>query len=220
MNEHIVVAGGGSWGTALAHVLACSGHEVHIWLRDAEIARHIREQHENPKYLSGKKIALFGYGSYDLFAGGIGSGEVNAAKIVNIDEGLLDSGFSLQEDLTALYEGASGEIGISRRYAGLRAKDSDIAIVTLRRTAGEYVDRRAIPGDFYLTDLERDMLRNVGWNYEGIAWNSAGDDKSPLYRLYNPNAVSGAHHYTMSTEERDNLIALGWQYEGIGWYGL
>ena len=109
----------------------------------------------------GKKIALFGYGSYDLFAGGVGSGEVNAAKIVNIDEGLRNYGFSLNKELAAIYEGADGEIGISPAYAAMRAADSDIAIVTLRRTAGEYVDRRAIEGDFYLTKLEKDMLKNV-----------------------------------------------------------
>ena len=40
----------------------------------------------------------------------------------------------------------------------------------------------------------------------------------PLYRLYNPNAVVGAHHYTTDRAERDTLVELGWTYEGIGWY--
>ncbi|MBR4756787.1 MAG: glycoside hydrolase family 3 protein, partial [Bacteroidales bacterium] len=109
----------------------------------------------------GTKIALFGYGSYELFAGGIGSGEVNAAKIVNIDEGLRNYGFSLNKELAAVYDGAGGEIRISPKYAALRAADSDVAIVTIRRIAGEYVDRRAIEGDFYLTATEKDMLKNV-----------------------------------------------------------
>ena len=38
--------------------------------------------------------------------------------------------------------------------------------------------------------------------------------------MYNPNAETGSHHYTMSVEERDGLVALGWNDEGIGWYGL
>ena len=54
--ENIVVAGGGSWGTALAHMLASAGHEVSILLRDENVARHIRENHENPRYLVGKKL--------------------------------------------------------------------------------------------------------------------------------------------------------------------
>ena len=61
------------------------------------------------------------------------------------------------------------------------------------------------------------MLEEAGWRYEGIAWYSGGD--VPLYRLYNPNAWTGTHHYTTSAEERDFLASIGWRYEGIGWYG-
>ncbi len=50
------VAGGGSWGTALAHVLACAGHEVTIVLRDEAVARAINETHENPRYLPGRAL--------------------------------------------------------------------------------------------------------------------------------------------------------------------
>ena len=57
-----------------------------------------------------------------------------------------------------------------------------------------------------------------GWKYEGIGWYTLGSG-APQYRMYNPNARTGAHHYTGSTEERDILKKLGWRYEGIGWYG-
>ncbi|MDR2573134.1 MAG: NAD(P)-dependent glycerol-3-phosphate dehydrogenase [Desulfovibrio sp.] len=49
----ICVAGGGSWGTALAHHLAGRGHDVVLWLRDAGIAQAINTGHENPRYLAG-----------------------------------------------------------------------------------------------------------------------------------------------------------------------
>ena len=42
----------------------------------------------------------------------------------------------------------------------------------------------------------------------------------PLYRLYNPNAIAGAHHYTVSSSERDNLKTVGWSDEGIAWFGM
>jgi len=51
-----VVTGGGSWGTALAHVLAVSGHEVRLILRDDSVARAVNEQHENPRYLPGRTL--------------------------------------------------------------------------------------------------------------------------------------------------------------------
>ena len=62
------------------------------------------------------------------------------------------------------------------------------------------------------------MLVNAGWNYEGVAWNSAPDTEVPQYRLWNPNADLGSHHYTGSLEERRILLEAGWVDEGIGWY--
>ena len=49
----ITVAGGGSWGTALAHHCATLGMDVSLWLRDAAVAEVINAQHENPRYLRG-----------------------------------------------------------------------------------------------------------------------------------------------------------------------
>ena len=68
---------------------------------------------------------------------------------------------------------------------------------------------------FYTANAgERDSLVNVGWNYEGVAWNAPKTSGTPVYRLY-----SGTdHHYTTSAGERDALMAAGWSYEDIGWY--
>lgn len=54
--QSIVVLGGGSWGTAVAHLLATGGHEVHLVLRNQELARHINTYHENNVYLPGIPI--------------------------------------------------------------------------------------------------------------------------------------------------------------------
>ena len=52
----IAVLGGGSWGTALAHLLAHAGHSVALLLRDTEQAAHINAHHENPRYLRGVQL--------------------------------------------------------------------------------------------------------------------------------------------------------------------
>ena len=52
----VTVAGGGSWGTALAHVLASRGHDVRLLLRDAAVAEAIRTRGENPRYLPGRAL--------------------------------------------------------------------------------------------------------------------------------------------------------------------
>ena len=50
------VAGGGSWGTALAHLAASNGHDVTLYLRNAAVCDAINTKHENPAYLSGCPI--------------------------------------------------------------------------------------------------------------------------------------------------------------------
>lgn len=87
---------------------------------------------------------------------------------------------------------------------------------------GETVYRLYNPnvGDHHYTlnVSERDHLVTVGWNYEGIGWYSDSEKSVPIYRLYNPNAVTGTHHYTATYAEAQHLIDVGWNYEGIGWY--
>ncbi len=50
MARRAAVIGGGSWGTALAKVLAANFDEVQIWVREAAVAEAINQTHRNPKY--------------------------------------------------------------------------------------------------------------------------------------------------------------------------
>ena len=51
------VVGAGAWGTALADLLACSGHSVRLWALEPDVVRSINERHENDLFLSGFKLA-------------------------------------------------------------------------------------------------------------------------------------------------------------------
>ncbi|MDR2976751.1 MAG: DUF6287 domain-containing protein, partial [Streptococcaceae bacterium] len=75
-------------------------------------------------------------------------------------------------------------------------------------------------GDHFcnLASFERDSLVEAGWKYEGVGWQSGGS--VPLYRAYNPNAVSGAHNYTTGLFEQNSLLKAGWKDEGTAWYGV
>lgn len=49
--QPIAVLGGGSFGTALANLLAINGHRVLLWMRDPEQVEAIRLNRRNPRYL-------------------------------------------------------------------------------------------------------------------------------------------------------------------------
>lgn len=50
--KQIAVLGAGSWGTALANVLADNGHKVTIWARKQAIVADINRKHRNQAYLN------------------------------------------------------------------------------------------------------------------------------------------------------------------------
>ncbi|HEY0673358.1 MAG TPA: NAD(P)-binding domain-containing protein, partial [Longimicrobiales bacterium] len=58
MSARVAVIGAGSWGTALANLLAGKGNRVVIWSFEADVADTINRAHENTKYMKG--IALHG----------------------------------------------------------------------------------------------------------------------------------------------------------------
>ncbi len=132
-----------------------------------------------------KKVALYGVGSYDFIAGGTGSGNVNKAYVRNIAEGLRVNGFEVNEGLENWYKqyialqktelannsGGNGgillgdpvisEMEVPRAYIERLQPQTDIAVLTISRNAGEGGDRKALDGDWTLTGSERQMLQNL-----------------------------------------------------------
>lgn len=49
----IAVLGGGSFGTAIANIIATNGHRTYLWMRDAERAQRCQQLRENAEYLPG-----------------------------------------------------------------------------------------------------------------------------------------------------------------------
>lgn len=53
---HVGVLGAGSWGTAVAGLVASNGHEVMLWARRRSLVEEINSLHESPDYLPGYKL--------------------------------------------------------------------------------------------------------------------------------------------------------------------
>lgn len=52
----VAVLGGGSFGTAMAKILADNGCATRLWVRDPETAAVINDSRENPRYLPGAEL--------------------------------------------------------------------------------------------------------------------------------------------------------------------
>jgi len=139
-----------------------------------------------------KKVALYGVGSYDFIAGGTGSGNVNKKYVRNVAEGLRVNGFEVNEGIETWYkqyialqktelknnaaassvllgEPVIPEMEVSRSFVNKMVPESDIAILTISRNAGEGGDRRAEDGDWTLTGSERQLLQDIcdAYHYAG-----------------------------------------------------
>jgi len=136
-----------------------------------------------------EKVALYGISALDFVAGGTGSGDVNKAYVVNMEEAMVGAGFQLDKTLSDYYKAyiaydkaqtaISGtvfswftsrklsEIAIPAAAIANEAKANDVAVVVLGRNAGEGADRKQID-DFELTSVERELLRDVSTAYHAV----------------------------------------------------
>lgn len=132
-----------------------------------------------------KKIALFGNASYDIIAGGTGSGDVVKKYTVSLDEGLVNSGFKLDQNCKNTYEAYVKlenakkpapsfmdvfnpfyikEMEVKREMIIESAAHSDIAIITIGRISGESKDRK-VTDDFNLTAAEKQTLQTLSESF-------------------------------------------------------
>ena len=177
-----------------------------------------------------KTVSVFGITSYDFIAGGTGSGDVNKAYTIDLMQGLSESGLKVNGKLAKLYQSykdyqnsltaaapARGgwfwgkavlpEMSVSRPIINVQAQESDIAIITLGRQAGEGSDRQ-VDADFLLTDVERQLITDVCQ-----AFHLAG---KPVVVVLNMGNVIE----TASWKSMPDAILLAWQPGQEGGYSV
>lgn len=130
-----------------------------------------------------RKVAVFGRTAYDFIAGGTGSGDVNHAYVISLTEGLKNAGLKIDKSVQKAYEkyipaakaaqntneegmrkfmpkDLIDEMEISDDMLVKAAKDNDMAIITIGKTSGEFLDRK-LSNNFNLTQAEQDMIEGV-----------------------------------------------------------
>jgi len=100
------------------------------------------------------RVALFGKGSFDYVKGGGGSGDVTAAYVKNLYDGLKEEGVSLYEPLSDFYRdyvekryeagdvpGLMAEPELPQGLVDSARGNADVAVIVLSRFSGEGWDR-------------------------------------------------------------------------------
>jgi beta-glucosidase len=131
-----------------------------------------------------KNIAAFGNTSYDFISGGTGSGDVNEAYTISLTDGLINGGYAIIDQLKAVYDQYRKEaeskkapstnqmsfmrgkeplpeMAVSPELAKQMAEKADVALITIGRNAGEGRDRQVVEGDFLLSPVEKELIKNV-----------------------------------------------------------
>ena len=167
-----------------------------------------------------RKVALYGNCSYDFIAGGTGSGNVNRAYMVSLLDGMKNCGITLDATLQKQYsdylpqakkrvkqpEGSFArflsaplpeEMPVGTADVQAQAQANDMAVITLGRLSGEFVDRAAT--DFELSGRERQLVDAVS-----EAFHAQGKKVVVLLNI-------GGAVETASWRDKVDAILIGWQ---------
>ncbi|UCD60735.1 MAG: glycoside hydrolase family 3 protein, partial [Flavobacteriaceae bacterium] len=167
-----------------------------------------------------KNVALLGVTSYDFITGGTGSGDVNEAYIVSLEEGLKNAGYQINATAKNIFENHKEanskefvrpegikamftpyippQIVYTSEQLDQIATESDLAIITIGRNAGEGGDRIE-KDDFLLSQQEQDMITRTC-----LAFHEAGKKVVVVLNI-------GGVIETNSWKEQPDAILLAWQ---------
>ena len=167
------------------------------------------------------RVAVFGTTSYDFIAGGTGSGNVNRAYTVSLLEGLRNAGYAIDAELEKTYTKyikeeterlnpksddpmamfmpkiRAGEFVPSAGLLDKMVRANDVAIITLGRNSGEFLDRKV--ADFTLTEQESGMIEAVC-----AAFHEAGKNVVVILNI-------GGVIETASWKNLPDAVLLAWQ---------
>lgn len=176
-----------------------------------------------------KKVSVFGITSYDFIAGGTGSGDVNKAYTIDLMTDLNSAGLEVNEKLAKVYKSYKEyqdnlsaavtrggwfwgkavlpELALSQDVIRSQANESELAILTIGRQAGEGSDRKE-SDDFNLTDVEQQLISNVCNSFHM-------KNKKVVVILNMGNVLE-----TASWKGKPDAILLAWQPGQEGGYSV
>lgn len=139
----------------------------------------LRNEQALPLASYDKSVALLGKASYDTYVGGTGSGRVTRPYSVMLSDALAEAGYildtmaqerytdhihlsrSVQPQESAWFMPYVSELTWTKLELQQMAQNNDLCILTIQRMAGEGGDRHLTEGDYYLTSVEKQLIRDA-----------------------------------------------------------
>ena len=125
--QRALVIGDGSWGTALAILLARAGVQTTLWSRDPERSKSMAESRENKKYLPGVELPEGMQFSADPFA---------AAKDVNLALSVVPTQF-LRSVIERFEDALAGDVPVVSSTKGIEIESFQTPLQIIEDVLGE-----------------------------------------------------------------------------------
>ena len=180
----VAVLGAGSWGTALASLLARNGHRTVIWGRDAEQVRAINERHENTRYLPGIPLPDSLRASTDLPA------TVRAADVVLV----VTPSHAFGETVRALAPHRRAGVGVAWATKGFEPGSGRFLHEVAADILGDDARLAVVTGPSFAKEVTQGLPTAVTVHSDDAAFAQIVAEAlhGPAFRAYTGNDMLGA----------------------------
>ena len=180
----IAVLGAGSWGTALAALLARHGHPTVLWGRDDAVIEAIDGRHENPRYLPGTALPEGLRATTDL-----------AAALSGCDQVLVVvPSHAFAETLRALAPLRPAQAGVAWATKGFEPGSGRFLHEVAGEILGEDVPLAVVTGPSFAKEVAQGLPTALTVHSDDAAFGQQVADAlhGPAFRAYTGNDVRGA----------------------------
>jgi len=183
-DARVAVLGAGSWGTALAALIARHGTRTTLWGRDATVVAAINAKHENPRYLPGIALPDTLQASIDL------------AEVVGQADLLLVSvpSHAFTQTLQQITPLRPAHAGVAWATKGFEPGSGRFLHEVAAQALGESVPLAVVTGPSFAKEVAEGLptALTVHSDDPGFAAQVAGVLHGPAFRAYTGQDMCGA----------------------------
>lgn len=126
----------------------------------------LKNNHHALPLKAGSTINPFGQGAAIFRLGCVGAGKINPRYGIRFEEGIRKySKLVMNDDLFEFYRANETDALPDEDLLRQAKAKSETAVVVLTRGTGESMDNKPIPGEYYLTEEERNLLKTVSGRF-------------------------------------------------------